>query len=946
MPCGPPVERPTAWLPPSANVPIPTLPARVKSMTYGFRTICTVSLCSVALWTSAVMADEPAEGKSQDTSNQNTAQDAGKVSATSGDSKSSSSTSSNGSSTSSKSSHSKYTDGATKIDGLITLYKKDEKVYAELKSANYTPEYIVLLSIARGIGSGSLLGGMSWGFGDDWVWQFRKIGDKVHIVRKNVRFRAAKDSPEASAVKNAYTDSVLFSLPILTKGPGGGDMIDLTSVFMSDLPQISRVLPGFAFSSSKSTWADVKGFEKNTEIEVAATYASSGNSSIESVADTRGVTINVHYSISKIPTTGYTPRLADDRIGYFLTVVKDYSKNSEQDNFVRYINRWNLQKADSKAELSPPKEPIVFWMENTIPFKYRKPIREGIEEWNKAFEKAGFVNAIEVRQQPKDADWDPEDINYNTFRWITSSAGFAMGPSRVNPYTGQILDADIIFDADFLTYWKQEFETFTPEAVAKMTGGPLDLDSYKAELQSKGPFALRHLTACQRDREMSRQFALGASFAMARAATADELSKMKEELIMQGLKDVAMHEVGHTLGLRHNFKASTWKSLKEINNDGNPRLDGNVASVMDYNPANLATKGQKQGDFFTRTVGPYDMWAIEYGYKPISGDTEAEKTELQKIAARSGEDGHAYATDEDTRGIDPDPFTNRFDLGDDPIAFAKQRAELVKELLPGVVDRMTEEGDDYTQARRAFNILLASHGRSMFFASRYVGGLSLSRAHKGDKDAPPPVEIVDPAKQREALKLLSEQVFNEKPFLVPPEVYNHMAASKWNHWGAGSSLRPDFPVHEVILMWQDRVLSQLLSSLTLERIHDTELKVPADKDCFTTAELIETLCSSVFAELETVKGGEFTNRKPAISSVRRNLQRTFLQRMSHLAMGNTSSPEDCQTMAYMQLGELNDSIKKLLDSKVKLDSYSRAHLAESSARIEKVLDARLTLSRP
>ncbi len=320
--------------------------------------------------------------------------------------------------------------------------------------------------------------------------------------------------------------------------------------------------------------------------------------------------------------------------------------------------------------------------------------------------------------------------------------------------------------------------------------------------------------------------------------------------------------------------------------------------------------------------------------------------ELKKVAARSGENGHAYATDEDTRGIDPDPFTNRFDLGSDPIAFAKARAELVKELLPDVVDRMTKEGDDYVQARRAFNILLASHGRSMYFASRYVGGLDLSRSHKGDKDAKPPVTVIDPQQQREAIKLLAEQVFSDKPFLVPPTVYNHLAASKWNHWGAGMSLRPDFPVHEVILMWQDRILAQLLSSLTLERIHDTELKVPADQDCFTTAELIESLTQVVFSELENTKEGKYTNRQPAIASTRRNLQRSYLEQLSNLAMGNSYAPEDCQTIAYAQLGELNGRIKKLLDSKVKLDTYSKAHLEETSARIEKVRDAKLTLARP
>ncbi len=359
--------------------------------------------------------------------------------------------------------------------GMLTLYQKGSKLYAEMSGSDYSSEYIVLISIAKGVGMSPLLGGYSWGFGDDWVWKFRKIDDRVHVIRRNVRFEAKKGYPESFALQNAYTDSVLFSLRIVSKGPKGGDLVDMTPVFMSDLPQISQVLPGFGFTSDRSTWSSIKAFPKNIELEVAATYASSGRLEFDTIADSRGVTINVHYSISKLASTGYQSRMADDRVGYFLTVRKDYNKTSDRDQFVRYVNRWKLQKPPGASAVPyPPKEPIVFWIEKTVPHKYRKPIREGIEEWNKAFEKAGWLNAIEVRQQPDDAEWDPEDINYNTFRWLTADAGFAMGPSRVNPYTGEILDADIIFDADFLKFWKEDFETLTPEDVAAMTGGPID----------------------------------------------------------------------------------------------------------------------------------------------------------------------------------------------------------------------------------------------------------------------------------------------------------------------------------------------------------------------------------------------------------------------------------------------------------------------------------------
>ena len=234
----------------------------------------------------------------------------------------------------------------------------------------------------------------------------------------------------------------------------------------------------------------------------------------------------------------------------------------------------------------------------------------------------------------------------------------------------------------------------------------------------------------------------------------------------------------------------------------------------------------------------------------------------------------------------------------------------------------------------------------MYFASRYVGGMYVSRAHKGDPDAAAPFVVVEPAKQREALALVEEQVFSDKPFQFPPELYNHLASSRWSHWGTHIPLRTDFPVHEVISMWQDRILEQLLSSLTLERLHDTELQIPADQDAVTTPELLDSLTKSIFSEVDKMPAGEYTNRKPAISSLRRNLQRSYLKRLSRLAMGKTYAPEDCQTVAYSELASLEKRINELLESDTKLDTYSRAHLEESASRIHRVLDARFNLTGP
>ena len=831
---------------------------------------------------------------------------------------------------------------ATKVSGLIPLWRKDDKVYAELTDALLGKEFFVLISIAKGIGDSFLLGGMSLGFGDDWVWQFRKVDDNIQIVRKNVRFFADKGSPEEKAVDLAYTDSVLFSVPIVTTGPAGGHVIDLGSIFLSDLPQISQQLPGFSFARDRSTWARVKGFPDNVELEVAATYGSSGARDIDTVPDSRGATITVHYSLSLLPQNSYRPRLADDRVGYFVTALKDFSQQVDEDRFVRYINRWNLEKADAAAPVSPPKKPIVFWIEKTVPFKYRQSIREGIESWNEAFEKAGFATAIEVRQQPEVTDWDPEDVNYNTFRWITAGASFAMGPSRVNPRTGQILDADIIFDGDFLRFWRTEYETLTPQSVALLTGG-----------EAHGGRRNGHCCgSCSLFDGHARETALAAT-ALAAAAEGGLSEANKEKLVLQGLKLVAMHEVGHTLGLRHNFKGSSLKSLADINDVTKTAATGASTSVMDYIPVNIVPKGKTQGDYYTAKIGLYDLWAIEYGYRPFSaGSPEAELPELEKIATRSGEPALSYATDEETEFGDPDPFANRFDLGNDPLEFAKSRAELVAQVMPLIADRMTAKEKDgrmggYERVRQAFGVLLAAHGQAMYTASRLVGGLHTSRSHKGDANAPTPFRVVEPQKQRDALTLLEQQMFSAQPFTFSPELYNQLVATNWTHWGSNHPDREDYPIHEAILMWQSRVLGRLLNPITLERIRDSELKVPADQDAFTTAELLDRLTKSIMAEVDKTAPGDYTVRKPAVGSLRRGLQRQYVSRLSALAIAPSNVTPDAQSIAAAQLRSLEGRIGAVLaKDDVKLDDYSRAHLGELQARIRKVLDASLELSSP
>lgn len=862
---------------------------------------------------------------------------------------------------------SKLTKDAKRHDGLLPLYRKDDKLYAEIPQRLLDKEFFVTISIARGIGDRFLLGGLSWGDGDDWVWAFHKVDDKLQVVRKNVRFLAERGSPEAAAVSNAYTDSILYSVPILAKTPAGGHLIDLEKIFFTDLPKISSQLSGFAFAKDRSTWASTKAFEDNVEIEVAATYSSSGKTDLDTVPDSRAATLTIHYSLSLLPQNNYHPRLADPRVGYFVTALKDFSQDADEDRFVRYINRWQLEKADPKAAVSPPKKPIVFWIEKTVPYRYRQPIREGIEAWNAAFEQAGFASAIEVRQQPEKTDWDPEDVNYNTFRWITSGRGFAMGPSRVNPRTGQILDADIIFDADFVKHWQTEFETFTPQSIAWLTGG-LDPIGVGGISRSAAGCGCGH---CSLFAGHSYQTALGVT-ALVATATPAVSEKEKEKLVRQGLKQVAMHELGHTLGLRHNFKGSSLATLAEINAADPGKRKPASTSVMDYIPVNIVPSGQPQAAYYPTQLGVYDVWAIEYGYKPLPGSRpQDEKDGLEKIASRSGEPLLAFATDEDTESGDPDPLSNRYDLGSDPIAFAKQRAALVQEVIPQLVERFTADDAGYERVRQAFGVLLAAHGQAAFIASRLIGGLHGSRSHRDDPGAPQPFTVVEAKQQRQALDLLAEQVFSDKPFSFPPEFYNQLVSTRWLHWGAKSVDREDYPVHEVVLLWQQRVLDQLLNARTLTRLADSELKLPADEDAFTVAELLDRLTKAVFAEVGDLQDGDYTARKPAISSLRRNLQRAALGELGSLSLGrsghtlkitasphgtsvshSSSPPPDARALAALQLRRLAgrvDAVLKRADakgSKLVLDDPSRAHLEDVAARIDAILDADVVTTQP
>jgi Met-zincin/Domain of unknown function (DUF5117) len=844
--------------------------------------------------------------------------------------------------------------GAKTYEGLFKLYQKDERVLAELQPQQFEHSYLCAISLARG---GMDQAGWILNGDEQWVIEFRRVGEKVHLVRKNVRYKG-NNGPLARALETTYTDSVLMALPIKSVHPiRQSVLIDFNQIFFSNFAD----LPFGFMDRERTAWNKVKAFPKNVEMQVAAVFE--GKDAPDSVIDSRGNTVIIQYGLVELPDPGYQPRVADDRIGYFVSAVKDFSSESKDTSFLRYVNRWRLERVDGSAwkagaKLVPPKKKIVFWIERSVPDEYRAAVREGILEWNKAFEKIGFRDAIEVRQQEGE-DFDPEDVTYSTFRWITTDIGYAMGPSRANPYTGEIIDADIIFDASMVRFYKRDQQLYKTEAgYTTEPDSPIQAARHGWSVPRNAALGLGNWNtkaddpyATERNRFKAyraglcqcashKQTELGLALAALAARVDLKLGdKLPDEMIQQAVKETVMHEVGHTLGLRHNFKASTMLKNDQLNDLNITRKQGLVGSVMDYNPANLAPKGVKQGDYFTSTLGPYDYWAIEYGYKPLNGGTNGERDDLAKIAGRSAEPGHAFATDEDLGTADP--LVNQWDLGSDPIQFAESRVALAEELMKGLADRVVDKGEGYQRARVAFGVLLQQYGNAAFLSAQFVGGEYVHRDHKGDKDARDPFVPVSCGKQREALKFLQDRILTDKPFGFPPDQLRKLAADRWLHWGNEHAFMGgvEFPLNDRILGIQRVCLRELLSDQTLSRMQDLSAK--ADKDgCITVAEVMRVLTDSSFADLPTA-ADKPTSEKTSI--IRRNLQRAYVAELSRLMLRGRVA--DARSLARMHLKDVSKRIDLALnDKKSPPEDTMRAHLEETKEQIAKVLGA--TVAQP
>lgn len=820
-----------------------------------------------------------------------------------------------------------------RIEGLFTFYRNpdENKVLIELLPEQFGRDYLYSSKVERATGEKGLYGTI---MRNEFVFQWRRFGNRVQFVEKNTRFRAEPSSPVTRAIENSFTDSLHSSAKVLSKPHPERDsvLVDVNDLLVAqDLLGMAQGLKSryetpYKLNKSDSGIVYLKSFPRNSEIGVIANFrANETKSRSVTVPDQRSISLQFRYSLVQLPENDYMPRLADDRVGYFMDMYLDYTSDRPDDPYVRYISRWNLVKRNPDAEISEPVEPIVFWLENSIPHEYREWIKEGILLWNPAFEKAGFRNALVVKQQPEDAEWDPADIRYNTIRWMIGyDASFAIGPSHSNPYTGQKIDADIgISEGIMRLGGRRRYELWVHPVQA------LEHASVADDLAREvGPEGLA--LGCDYGEGLVER----ASMAMdLMAARPDWDEATEREFVRQFTMELLAHEVGHTLGLRHNFRGSTVNRPDQLADTDRTRQVGLSGSVMDYNPPIVALKGERQGDYFNTVVGSYDTWAIEYGYKPIPGaDTpEAEWPELRKIASRGADSHHPFATDEDAgrnaRALDP--RVSRYDFSSNPLDFFTHEIRLVNELWGSMEEKLQRPGESFSVLRRAFNRSFNPFSAGAHAAMKYIGGIYHHRDHAGDPGGRQPFVPVPGEEQRRALRFLAETIWAPDAFTVPEGLLKKLQFERLPDFEGRAYRAPriDYPLHDMAFEAQGEVLTDLYHPLKLSRIADLELSYTPGEE-FTLHDLFTGIRDALWSELD---------QNVEINSFRRNLQREHLRQLSKLVLQPAEgTPGDAVALARADLLELKQRLETAMPA---YEGVTRAHLAESLNRVNQVLEA-------
>lgn len=845
----------------------------------------------------------------------------------------------------------KFVKDLKRVEGQFTMYQKGKQLFLELPESRLGKLFLIQATWATG-GSAGLQAGDPTNYGAVDAFRFDKQEDKLWLVKPNRRFRWSKDDPLALASERSFPEAILGSFTVSQTHPAKKLLLfDVTNLFYGDVFKLGAAvnmgLGGqFMLDREKSGPAHVKSFPKNTVVQMNLFYQSSGGAnpmaelmallgqSGDQLEDTRSAPLKMTYNLWFREESDYKPRLADPRIGYFTEDFYSVDRFLNTDRTERYIQRWNLKKKDPMAAISEPVKPIVWILDPSIPAAYRDSVRNGILFWNKAFEKLGYKNAVQVQDAPSDKDYDHADGRYNVLRWtMTPDAGYAVALFRTDPFTGEILNASVTFDANMLYFAQQEaLNTASPSANARQRAAEVLLRREKATTTDEF-----HLWATDRERfqhaldaafnkngwskhacRYGHGLADSASFAYSAALAGGGFRMSKEDYAKQFITDVVSHEVGHCMGLRHNFVASTNLTAQQLADDRITNERGITASVMDYTPANIMAALRGGRNFYTPTIGAYDQWAIKYGYMDVAANSPVgERFALDALASQSTQPSLSFMTDQDADSFNP--YVARFDNAKDPLAYSEAMFEAAKRIRKYAIQNLPRPGE--SQARRTALILssITTVMRQGQLSARFMGGVAAKRHFTGKTVAPVPADD-----QRRAMRLISACLSPEVanlPVDVRQSLGRDMNIEDSSSWTA--------PLRDLVGTRQLLIISQVMSASTIDRIAENAFKWGNTPGAYTMDEHYRSIVSAVFKEV-----GQNTN----VDALRRDLQRVVASGLMTQAGAPAGAVnDDARMLAAENLRGLSSRLASQIRTG-KVDGMTTAHYRDMKMQIDRFLN--------